>query len=180
MVRKARKEELPDIMEIYANARTFMAKNGNPDQWAYGYPEEELLREDLKKEQLYVYETEEGIGAVFVFFIGEEPNYRHIWDGAWLNDEPYGTLHRIAVSQYGRGLASKCLEWCYEQCSNMRGDTHEKNKSMQRLFEKNRFARCGRIAVEDGTERIAYQKTKTRGSIGQRSIQKRETEERFA
>lgn len=158
MIRRAREEELPVIMEIYAKARAFMAENGNPGQWADGYPRPELVREDLRKEQLYVYETEDGIGAVFVFFVGEEPTYREIWDGAWLNEDPYGVLHRIAVAQYGKGLASACLQWCYEKCGNMRGDTHEKNKSMQRLFEKNQFTKCGRIIVEDGTERIAYQK----------------------
>ena len=158
MIRKARKEELDVIMNIYAAARKFMAENGNPDQWADGYPQRELIQEDLNKEQLYVYETEEGIGGVFVFFLGEEPNYNRILDGKWQNDKPYGTLHRIAAARYGQGIASKCLEWCYEQCKNMRGDTHEKNKSMQRLFEKNGFVRRGIVFVEDGTKRIAYQK----------------------
>lgn len=159
VIRKAKTEELDSIMEIYAKARAFMAANGNPDQWADGYPRRELIEEDLSREQLYVYETKDGIGAVFVFFIGEEPAYAKIWDGAWLNEEPYGTLHRIAVARYGEGIASKCLQWCYEQCRNMRGDTHEKNKSMQRLFGKNGFTKCGLVMVEDGTERIAYQKT---------------------
>ena len=159
MIRKAKREELETIMEIYAAAREFMAANGNPDQWINGYPQKELILEDLNKEQLYVYETEEGIGGVFVFFMGEDPNYSRIQDGKWLNDKPYGTLHRIAVSRYGEGIASQCLAWCYRQCRNMRGDTHEKNKSMQRLFEKNGFVRCGTVFVEDGTERIAYQKS---------------------
>ena len=39
------------------------------------------------------------------------------------------------------------------------GDTHEKNLPMQRVFQKNGFLRCGLIRVEDGTERIAFQKT---------------------
>lgn len=158
MIRKAVKEDFDTILDIYARAREFMAANGNPDQWAGGYPQREMLLDDMKKEQLYVCETEDGIGAVFVFFIGDEPWYHEIRDGAWLNDKPYGTLHRIAVDQYGKGLASVCLEWCYDQCGNMRGDTHENNKSMQRLFEKNGYTRCGMITIDDGTDRIAYQK----------------------
>lgn len=158
MIRKAKKEDFDTILDIYAKAREFMAANGNPDQWAGGYLKAELLGDDLEKEQLYVCETEEGIGAVFVFFIGDEPWYHEIREGAWLNDKPYGTLHRIAVAQYGKGLASICLKWCYEQCGNMRGDTHENNKSMQRLFEKNGYTRCGMITIDDGTDRIAYQK----------------------
>ena len=34
MIRRAKEEELDEIMEIYAGARKFMAKNGNPHQWA--------------------------------------------------------------------------------------------------------------------------------------------------
>lgn len=159
MIRKAKANDLEEILQIYAAAREFMAENGNPGQWVNGYPCRELLEKDLQKEQLYVYETEAGIEAVFVYFLGEEPNYREIREGNWLNEEPYGVLHRIAVAKQGKGIASICVNWCFQNCGNMRGDTHQKNKSMQRIFEKNGFQKCGIICVEDGTERIAYQKT---------------------
>lgn len=158
MIRKATLSDMDRILEIYAAAREFMAENGNPEQWTNGYPQPELLAEDLKKEQLYVCETENGLGAAFVFFVGDEPDYHEIREGAWLNDKPYGVLHRIAVAEYGKGLASICIQWCYDQCGNMRGDTHELNKSMQRLFEKNGYTKCGMITIADGTDRIAYQK----------------------
>lgn len=158
-IRNAKKEDMSRILEIYAAAREFMAVNGNPGQWTDGYPQPELLHEDLEKEQLYVCETENGIGAVFVYFVGDEPDYHVIREGAWLNEKPYGVLHRIAVAEYGKGLASVCIQWCYDQCGNMRGDTHELNKSMQRLFEKNGYTKCGMITISaDGTDRIAYQK----------------------
>lgn len=160
MIRRAKPEDLETILQIYADARDFMSANGNPGQWAEGYPGQALVEDDLRKEQLYVYETEEGIGAVFVYFEGVEPNYEIIREGVWLNEKPYGVLHRIAVAQQGKGIASICLNWCFQNCENLRGDTHEKNKSMQRLFDKNGFRKCGIICVEDGTERIAYQKTK--------------------
>lgn len=158
MIRKATLSDMDRILEIYAAAREFMAANGNPDQWTDGYPQPELLADDLEKGQLYICETENGIGAAFVFFVGDEPDYHVIRDGKWLNEKPYGVLHRIAVAEYGKGLASICIQWCYEQCGNMRGDTHELNKSMQRLFEKNGYTKCGMITISDGTDRIAYQK----------------------
>lgn len=158
MIRKAKAKDLEEILQIYAAARVFMAENGNPGQWVNGYPDRSLLEKDLQKEQLYVYETEAGIEAAFVYFLGEEPNYREIREGSWLNEAPYGVLHRIAVAKQGKGIASICVNWCFQNCGNMRGDTHEKNRSMQRIFEKNGFIKCGIIRVEDGTERIAYQK----------------------
>ena len=33
MIRRAVPSDLPDILEIYAIARRFMAQAGNPDQW---------------------------------------------------------------------------------------------------------------------------------------------------
>lgn len=161
-IRKAKKEEIPYIMEIYARARAFMAANGNPDQWKEGYPSEEKIRQDEALGNLYVCEEEGQIAAVFVFFVGEEPNYQMI-QGQWLNDKkPYGTLHRIASAGICRGIASFCLKWCCQQWENMRGDTHEDNIPMQRVFEKNGFQKCGIIYVEDGTPRIAYQRVSPR------------------
>ena len=44
VIRLARKEELPRLLEIYAAARVFMRQNGNAEQWAGGYPGEVLCR----------------------------------------------------------------------------------------------------------------------------------------
>lgn len=156
-IRLAKIEELDRIMEIYRNARTFMAQNGNADQWGDEYPQRELLEQDIEKEQLYVYEEQNEIAAVFVFFIGEEPDYANVTEGCWSGSVPYGVLHRIAVAVYGRGIASKCIEWSYDQCRNMRGDTGQKNKSMQRLFEKNGFRQCAKIHPWYG-EMLGYEK----------------------
>ena len=38
MVRKAVMDDFPVILNIYATARAFMAKTGNPTQWAGGHP----------------------------------------------------------------------------------------------------------------------------------------------
>ena len=46
-IRHARHEELAEIMEIYAAARTFMAVNGNALQWSGGYPQKEVLQERI-------------------------------------------------------------------------------------------------------------------------------------
>ena len=41
---------------------------------------------------------------------------------------------------------------------DVRIDTHRDNETMLHLIEKNGFIRCGIIIVDDGTERIAFQK----------------------
>lgn len=44
-VRKAEKSDLEEILKIYAVAREFMKKNGNPTQWGDSWP----LNEDIEK-----------------------------------------------------------------------------------------------------------------------------------
>lgn len=158
-IRKASKDDLNTIMELYAHARNFMARTGNPTQWGDSYPPEELIRQDIAKGICYVCEEEE-IEAVFMYAIMEDPTYRVIEQGAWPNDRPYGVLHRIASRGEVKGAASFCMQWCFEQCGNLRCDTHEDNKVMQHVLEKNGFERCGRIYVADGSPRIAFQKVR--------------------
>lgn len=157
-IRKAELFDLPAVMEIYATARKFMCAHGNPNQWRNGYPAEELVRQDQEKGCLYLCEEKGEIAGVFMFSTEEDPTYQEIYQGKWLNEKPYGTMHRMASSGKEKGVASFCLDWCFEQCGNVRGDTHADNYVMQRVFEKNGFKKCGVIYVADKTPRIAYQK----------------------
>lgn len=162
-VRPATLADLHAVMGIYDGARQYMRTQGNPTQWAGGYPPEALIREDMERGQCYLC-TDAGDGeilGVFCFFVGEDPTYRRIEDGAWLNDAPYGVIHRIAVGEnaHRRGVASFCFAYAFERCGNVKIDTHRDNLPMQRSLEKNGFVRCGTIYLANGDPRIAYQKS---------------------
>ena len=159
MIQKANLSQLPRILAIYETARAFMAQTGNPNQWGVAYPPEERIRQDILDEKCYVNLEDDHIRAVFYFAIEQDPTYGYI-EGAWLNDAPYGVIHRIAVGENGRGVAAECFAFALTQCSNLRIDTHEDNIPMQRCLAKNGFSRCGVIYLEDGDPRIAYQKVK--------------------
>ena len=157
MIEKATLSQLPQIMAVYANARQFMAQNGNPDQWGTAYPSEAMIRQDIQNGKCYVNLEGDRIRAVFYFAVEEDPTYGYI-EGAWLNDAPYGVIHRIAVGESGKGVAAECIRFAFDRCGNLRIDTHEKNIPMQRCLAKNGFTRCGIIYLENGDPRIAYQK----------------------
>ena len=158
-IRKTTLADLPEVMEVYAIARNFMRKTGNLTQWTGGYPQEALIREDIASGDSYVAVENGKIEVVFLFRKGEDPTYKVIEDGAWLNDEPYAVLHRIASRGEVKGAGSACIQWCLAQWPNLRGDTHADNHVMQHVLEKNGFVKCGRIYVADGSPRIAYQRT---------------------
>lgn len=157
-IRHACHDDLDTIMSVYQHAKKVMEQSGNPGQWVNGYPSRELIEGDLRKERLFVLENDGQVEAVFVYFIGDEPNYHKI-EGRWLNDAPYGVVHRVATAGNVRGAGQFCLDWSYEQCHNLRIDTHDDNRIMQHILEKTGYVKCGRIYVEDGSPRIAYHKT---------------------
>lgn len=108
--------------------------------------------------------------GTFCFIQGEDPTYRTIYEGAWLDDEPYGVIHRMATGGKQKGVSAACLDWCSQRCDNIRVDTHNDNKIMQRILTKHGFQRCGIIYVQNGTERIAYQRRIIRPKSGNEDL----------
>lgn len=149
-------KDLDRLLEIYEIAKAYMRKSGNTKQWNGAYPDRETLREDIAHERLYVYKTNGEIHGVFVLLLEEETTYRHIEGGQWLNEEPYGTIHRIASDGTVKGIFEKCLHFCREKIDNLRVDTHHDNHTMQYLAEKHGFRKCGVIYLKNGDPRIAY------------------------
>ena len=162
-IRQATHKDLPRAIEIYAEARAYMRAHGNAEQWAGGYPQKDLICSDIEAGMLHVCEEDGEILGVFCYFEGEDPTYGRIDGGKWLNDRPYGVIHRIAVAAHRRGVASFCFDECFSRCRNLKIDTHRDNYPMQRSLEKNGFVRCGIIYLKNGDERIAYQKCDREG-----------------
>ncbi|MDO4465753.1 MAG: N-acetyltransferase [Bacillota bacterium] len=156
-IRLAKMEDLEQILRVYSYAQDFMIEHGNPNQWGHIYPEKELLEKDIEEKQLYVMESD-SIHGVFVFILGEDPTYQYIENGNWLNNEEYGTIHRIASDGKEHGILSTCLAYVSSLTKNIRIDTHHDNIVMQKAILKNGFTECGIIYVADGSARIAYQK----------------------
>ncbi len=154
-IRPATLSDLPQILAIYEHARSFMQQTGNPHQWGSTHPAEQILVEDIARQQLYAGTQAEKILCVFAYIPGTDPTYLRI-DGAWLNDAPYGVIHRIAVCRHGAGIAAQCFQWALQQCDNLRIDTHAQNKPMQAALSKFGFTPCGIIYLANGDPRIAF------------------------
>ena len=157
-IRHAAMTDLDEIMVLYEAARAFMREHGNPTQWVNGYPGRELIAGEIEQGHSFVCADQEKLLAVFSLIRGDDPTYREIYEGAWLNEEPYGVIHRLCAGQHSVGAATACINWCFQQCGNLRIDTHQDNIPMQRLLKKCGFVPCGRIVLADGTDRIAFQK----------------------
>lgn len=160
LVRKATQSDYNRIMEIYENARDFMAETGNPHQWGdLGYPYPDLIKEDIEKKRLLVIIENETVEGVFFWSLGVDPTYVEI-DGQWLNDKPYGVIHRIAGSGKVKGILKTAVEYCLQFSDNIKIDTHVDNTVMQSALEKLGFKYCGMVYLPHGVWMKAYQLSK--------------------
>ena len=155
-IRKATTEDLPQLMEIFARARRFMAQTGNPTQWKPDYPGRALIEQQIARGVCHVCTEQGSVEGTFCLIFGPDPTYAVIEEGAWLDDAPYATIHRLASAGRVHGIAETCIRWCAGQSHTLRADTHADNQVMQHLLEKNGFIRCGIIHVADGSPRLAY------------------------
>ena len=156
-IRQATNSDLNKLMDIFDAARKFMQATGNANQWINGYPQRELIAQEIASGHCYIClnEQETPVGT-FCFIEGPDPTYSYIEGGNWLDEAPYWVIHRLASDNSCHGVFEACIKWCIQQTTNLRIDTHSDNKIMQHLLEKNGFTRCGIIYVSNGTPRIAY------------------------
>ena len=119
--------DLPQMQKIYARARALMAANGNPTQWGNEFPRESMIEDDIANQRtMLLVDTcngHERILAQFALCPGEDPTYAKI-DGAWLDNDAYVTIHRIAASGLVRHAARDCIRWALKHYGNVRADTH--------------------------------------------------------
>ena len=150
--------DLAEALRIYAAAREYMSAHGNPTQWGSTYPPVETVASDIENGNLYFCEVDGKAHGVFAFIEGADKTYAVIENGAWPDDEPYNVMHRMASDGAVRGIGKAALDFCKANSGNVRADTHKDNIPMQKALVKRGFKYCGIIYLENGDERLAYQK----------------------
>ena len=167
IIRHAVPDDLDALMAIFDEARKTIAALGI-DQWQDGYPNREVILQDMDAGRSMLVESDGEITATFALCPGEEPTYNVIEDGEWLTgneNRAYLAIHRvaIAVSNRGTGLSGRIIRYA-EDCARQAGfgslriDTHKGNAVMRRMLEKNGFTYCGVIHLANGDPRVAYEK----------------------
>lgn len=161
MIRRANKNDIISIMPIYEQAKAKMRADGNVHQWSDKYPDEETLLSDIARGELYLACEDDEIYGVFMLSFSGEETYQEI-QGAWLNDEPYAVIHRIASHGKGRNLLKDAIDFAFASTDNIRIDTHKDNNIMRSLLNKLGFVYTGIIHLKSGDERWAYQLIKSK------------------
>ena len=170
IIRPATAVDLPALRPVFEAAKGIMRADGNLDQWsAPGFPPEDLLLRDIARGGGFVIESPSVISSgaeggvekspigYFALLSSPEPTYDRI-DGAWLSDEPYGVIHRIASYPEDHGIFAAVIDFAAARYPHLRIDTHRDNRIMQHLIVKHGFTYCGIIWLADGTPRLAYER----------------------
>ena len=158
-IRLADYNDLDAIKALFVCAKETMNQDGNHSQWQdIDYPFC-YTKNDIDKKQCFIVTNDKDeIVATFVFIIGDDPTYSYIEGGRWINNNKYGTIHRLASNHKEKNIFNEVMEYVSSYKVDIRVDTHKDNKRMIHLIEKNGFKYCGIIYVLDGTPRLAYQK----------------------
>ena len=155
---KASLDRLSEIMEVYQIAREYMKKTNNPNQWGDTHPPLELIKDHIFNGNLFIGINENNeILFSFAFIIGEDPTYKYIENGKWIDNSLYGTIHSLASAQKINNVFSYVLAFCLTKTDHIRIDTHEDNKVFQHILAKFNFKKCGVIFLKNGSPRFAYE-----------------------
>ena len=162
--RHSKINDLPTIMSIINEAKVYFKSSGI-DQWQGEYPQEEIIKEDIDNNVSYVLEVNNQVSAIASIIFGVEETYNEIFNGEWLSNGAYATIHRIAVKNNckGMGLSNFLIQHVETLCNernikSIKVDTHKNNLVMNKLLLKSGFKYCGIIFLTDGNERLAYEK----------------------
>lgn len=164
MLRKTTLEDIECVVKLYNQASAYFKEN-NIDQWQNNYPNKQSLINDIEKGFSFVLEQENTICASMACIPEKDMDYDTIYEGSWLNDEPYLTIHRIVVDNKAKntGVAHQMMQEAISYAKklnidNIRIDTHQDNKAMLRFLEKEGFVYCGVVYIHGVSKRLAFQK----------------------
>lgn len=158
-VRKAKTCDIKTVLRLIDCGRNTMIASGNMHQWDAGHPSRKQIEEDIANGNSYLLFEDDKPIATWAFINGPEPTYAVIYEGSWLNMEPYYVIHRVASLPQYHGVMKDLLDWCFLKVHNIRIDTHRDNTIMQHCLTKYGFTYCGIIHLQNGDERLVYQKS---------------------
>ena len=161
-IQQAQPSHIPQIWGILQGAIEKRKEEGSR-QWQDGYPNPEVIAQDIEKGVGYVLKSGGEIIAYTAVLINDEPEYANL-KGEWLSNGDFIVFHRVAVSRRyaGQGYAQKMLLWVEQfarkhRIYSIKADTNFDNAAMLNLFEKLGYTYCGEVFFR-GSPRKAFEK----------------------
>lgn len=160
--RKAQISDIPEIWLILQKAIQRRKEEGSK-QWQDGYPNPEVIQNDIEKEIGFVLTDNQKIIGYTAVLINDEPEYARI-EGKWVTNANFVVFHRVAISEdyLGKGLAKIMIGYIEDyalenQIYSVKADTNFDNHAMMAIFNRLGYVYCGEVYFR-GSARRAYEK----------------------
>ncbi len=147
---KYRMGQLEDLEEISSMVKSAIKVMIEQDiyQWDEFYPDEEILKKDIEKKQLYAGVINNRIAVIFVL---NQHSFEDYKNGKWKHkDEPYYVIHRLCVNPalQNKGVAKWAMHYIEQELLTagiqaIRLDVFAQNPYAIRLYDKQGFSRVG-------------------------------------
>jgi len=97
-LRQAKLDDLPRIIDIIDSAKKTLKDRG-VDQWQQGYPNKEILEQDIQEGISFVLLLNGRVVGSAALQQGYDKNYQDMNSGSWDDDSDvtYSIIHRIAI-----------------------------------------------------------------------------------
>ncbi len=108
LAKNADSNQIWDLLQMAILRR----KQDGSNQWQDGYPNIEVIKDDIQKKYGYVLSLKEEIVGYCALLINNEPDYLNI-EGQWLTNNDFVVFHRLAISEkfLNKGLAKKMVSF---------------------------------------------------------------------
>lgn len=165
---KLRKSSLDDIdllSKMAEDAKLFMKKN-NLKQWDENYPcNIDFIEQSNEGVGYCILSDDDEIVGYFSLKFGTEKNYLKTYKDNFKYTGPYATIHTAMMSKdfRGKGFSKYIFKFSEKLALDngtkyLRIDTHKDNIPMRKIIENSGFTYSAIIKVDDGTDRLAFEK----------------------
>ncbi len=160
--RLAAENETELCMSFIDDARAHQREQGFL-QWTDTSPNIGHVIDDIAHERGYLLTYHGKPFGYFCLSFDGEPVYAGL-EGQWLSDGDYAVIHRLAFGKAarGKGVSKNVFRFSEEVCRargihSLRIDTHEDNKKMRHIIEREGFTYCGTVYYH-GSPRMSFEK----------------------
>lgn len=164
-IQLAKMNQLTEIMAVIEDGRHALKQRGL-NQWQEAYPATSDIEADILANNSYILMVDGKLIGTVALICDGEAVYNSLRNGQWQRaNEPYMTIHRLAIARRasGKGYGSLFLQQI-EKIALQKGifqirlDTHEKNELMKRIAEKNGYRLAGIVSYGEDFDCFAYDK----------------------
>lgn len=153
MIRKAQISEIDYLTDLVKQCGAHMRANGIV-QWLEGYPNRDIIEEDVHEGSVFVLEEDNLIKAMVVLNEKQDAEYQEL---KWLTDSTSRNLvvHRLATlpNFQGQGLGSKLMQFAEQYAKensydSIRLDTFSQNEGNIAYYKKRDYIEIGHVNLK--------------------------------